>query len=533
MDSEITTPETEKDLTARKKAAERFFYRLRRLEKEQRRETIWWQLIAISIAVASIVLSIYGGVIAESQVGFLRILKMPRQPQRINLSTLISTTKPSDEVYIFALDASGSLTKQPVPEEDSRIFLERIRQQREGSAMPAGCSIEDIEAGTVRYLNQWHLARAQLCCYIDSFKDGPRVGILTFGSTVDRIGYSDAVKFQQVTSTLRIPAQDLLKEQIMAASAPTSSSQNYYNTNFEELLDAFQKRFIENTDYKKMELHFIILSDFEHDIGDRSPLSYEWSMERIAARFSDIGKYGNVMFHLATTRGSHNEIRSVVRVVEETMGWYQHKTERFDKPTVDSGREFFHSFETVDRDLTFFYPAGTSKFQPIHLVWDKGMPGTKNTKIVIGLMNDVYGKADDTAAIHVAEGYPNEPCSQPPEIGQGRVASNTKMQRAVLRFRGRSTFEIERPDDYICLQPLNVDGNKKYGYRLTLSQIGEGASRKTSVLHLNFQPVLPNFAFFTLVGCLVVMVFAACFIGYSWYRERVEEANCKPEDLQK
>lgn len=459
------------------------------------------EILGLSMAVVGILLSLYANAFLEREEGDWTVLFGPKEPHEVNLSELMMNRGPEGEsqnspaqdkakevVWVLALDVSGSLLTEKITEDDWKLYDER--RVSDGLLLQESCT---AQRGNTRF----HLAREQACCYLHNFT-GDRIELWKFGETPKLLGFAQIDKKGRRRDNwekLR-PVREAL---LAPKNLPDEKSADYKTTNFEKLLDELHEQYINNSDYEGDEIHFVIISDFVHDIGSKGRASYLASMQKIADRFNDIGNVGNAMFHLAAVTAGNREVSSVIRVVEDTAGWYQYRFDTFDRPPSSSMPDFFYSF-SFGKPLVFYHVAGAPEVQEVHLKWDQGMPPEDSAKLIVGLMTDVYSASDQDLAVHIAEGRPDQDCRGPREDTFEFPGKRLpRLQSAILRPKGRQTFEVKQPNNHICVKPLSVEKERVYNYKLTLSHAGSHADRKVHVVDIKFSEYLPPYAAWTLL----------------------------------
>jgi hypothetical protein len=498
-------------LEQKRRFAREIFGEMEADERKQKYSRALVEVIGLAFAVAGVVLSLYGNLFAEKEEGLRglwRVLWGPGGIQELELSDLMQQQPKSESdkltrrIYVFALDVSGSAQTGKVTEEDWRLFTERV--QSDGLQMCEG--LETFDDG----MNKWHLARAQTCCYLKSLREGDYVALWKFGATASLISGHKIFKLVRDETTDEMPGFGQMRAILMDHSiVPVRGSADYNITNFEQLLDTLYKTYIEDPSFEKDELHFAIISDFMHDLGSKGQLSYSTSMQKIADRFHNMGQVRHAMFHLvASTTGNH-EVNSVVPIMEDAAGWYQYRFDSFDRPSTRSRSipDFFYGFAKSPKNIVFYHMAGSTDAVPIRLIWDKKVKIAKGSSLTVGLMTDVYSASDQDLAVYVAEGWPEEDCAP---LEHASFPENRErpgdMQTAILRPKGRQSFEVKRSHDYICVQPLSVEKGRVYNYKLTLSRAGQGQERNIYLVDVKFQQYLPPLAAWTLVICTVTIV---------------------------
>lgn len=486
------------------------------LQEQSRASKIWLQVLMLSLAIIGVILTLYNGPFSDDESDLWSILWGPGELQQIQLSDLMATDRPQREaVYVLVLDVSGSLLEDKVTESSVTLFADRL--SADGVKIPDECR---PGAPSTR----WHLARAQLCCYLHHLEEGARVGLWKFGRSASLLSEAKSHRLERLDETLEVQARRDLLERLMSPQVvPRPGAPEYSETNFEKLLDELYKGYIKDSVYKGKDLHFVIVSDFVHDSGVRDHPSFVLSMEKIARTFRNIGEVDDAVFHLVATGASNSEVSSVIRVVQNSVVWYQYRFDSFERSSSDPMPDFLFNFVPSKDHLTFYKvasPSGftgrsnTSRVDPIHLVWNQDLPQEEGARLMVGFMTDTYRNSGEDLAIHVAEGRSTRPCLPPRDINSEVSASvSSGLKRAVLKPGGRHEFPIRNPGDYLCVKPLMVDSEEAYEYKLTLSRSGQGGDSRIYVVDIRFQRFLPPLVSVVLVTCLGAFLISSAYLS--------------------
>lgn len=274
-------------------------------------------------------------------------------------------------------------------------------------------------------------------------------------------------------------------------------------------MNRLYEEYIRDNSFEWREVHFFIVSDFVQDVGNKN--AYNFSVERIAEKFSDVGKIGNAMFHLDVVGGAHHEVNSIVRVAESTVEWFQcrvHDVQGHRK--VD--HDFFNSFVPSKEKLIFYYVSNTSVVAPVKLL--AGDQRYQGSEVILGLMRDVGADASPALSMQVSTAWNGVPCVAPRRLELRRKTTLEEALRPEILKPGMNrVVKIERQNDYICLQPLSVvdDGAT---YKLMIAEVGGSKDHKTYTLDVKFQRVFPPFASVTILCAAVLLVVSGTFVFF-------------------
>ena len=502
------------DLEHRKRVALEIIEELKTVFlKRSRVSRICIEVVTLSIGIIAIIATFYGPPFSDQDRNLWSVLWGPSETQQVKLSDLMTTTKPLREaVYILALDVSGSLLEEKVSSSSVTLFSNRLTA--DGVDFPGVC-----ELGS-KGVTRWHLARAQLCCYLHQFEEGSRVGLWKFGRDPALLSESKSHQLERVNNTLEIEARgDLLDLLMSPATVPKPGTPEYDETNFEKLLDRLYEGYIEDPAYEGKDLHFVIVSDFVHDAGAKDHPSFVLSMEKIAEKFEDIGKVDNAIFHLVATGANNSEVNSVMRVVQKAAVWYQYRVDSFERSSSDPMPDFLFNFVPSKGRLVFYNAAFTSRVNSINLIWDEDLPEQDDSRIIVGLMADTYGATNKELPIHVAEGRLNLACPPPKRIDTDSDAGILRrLKSKVLKPGDRHEFTIRNSGDHLCVKPLSSNGDGADNFKLTFSRSGKGADRKIYVVDIRFQRFLPKIVSVVLFVCLGVLLISLTYLIVAFIR---------------
>jgi hypothetical protein len=475
--------------------------------------------------IISLVLAFYGGVFAEHNRDFKGILWRPGEAQELKLSQLMTDSRPKREVvYVFALDVSGSLLEERASDGDVIHLQQRMSGRRFNNEVDEEALVENCRI-SASGLTRWHLARAQACSYLHLIEDGARVGLWKFSRSTQRVSDYKAERFEKSEGNLAVGARRQLVQKLMDSGVePKPREPEYGTTDFEILLKTMHEKYIEDPVFRNMDLRFVIISDFVHDVSAGDLTVYARSRHNIAQALEKIREAGNATFHLLVI-GPRDRDNSVLGLFKDHLGWDQWREDFFNHPDADSAPDFLYGFVPASRDLVFYYPAGTTVVEPVRLVWDEGMVpngrlSDENFPLLIGLRPDEDEASDDDLAIHVAvrrplitpEGQVERPCPRRQAKDGGSAAAGPPLEEKVLRPEKVHEFTIRRSDDYICLRPNSPEKERTYSFKLMFSCAEGHGGKKSYVVDVKFQKYLPELVSVILAVCAVAII-----LSLTWY----------------
>jgi hypothetical protein len=462
---------------------------------------------ALSLSTLGVVLSIYGSILTDVAVKDWWTLLMKDynlETQELMLSRVMSpmpavvdssNQEAGDLLYVFILDVSGSMIKDRLEESERDAFYAKFDKN--------GLPIPEICRPTSRNVTRWLLARAEICAFLEHVPAGAFASLWTFAGSPKMA--AEEVKF--VKEDRRIARVEEFRAILEGPKFNPEKGEDLQNTDFEALLTRLHEVYIraEKNDWR--EIHFFIVSDFEHDIGKKN--AYDFSVERIAEKFSDIGKVGNTMFHLDVIGDPRHQVNSIVRVAESTVEWFQCRVHSVEGGQA-TGHDFFNTFDQSAEKLTFYYVGNTTRVVPVKL-WANER-SDHGAQVVLGLMRDLQQSDSANLAMQISTAWNEVECIAPRNPGLIRWTPFDESRRPeILRPGTNRLVKVERQNDYICLQPDSVSDNGAK-YKLTIARVAGRQDRRTYTVDIEFRKVLPKFAALTILSSLGALIVSGVFI---------------------
>lgn len=438
-----------------------------------------------------------------------RLVPYSRKPDLSSLLAVRSSGASSKDkgngspLYVFMFDVSQSMREQEVSEQEVGQYLEDIRADRfkESHSPVAECLVREGRA------KGFDIAISELCRYIDSLPLNARAALWQFGVSARQIVPSD---YNVSSPRFRLIAEDqdggTSKGEFFAAVRSLQANQG--RSDFEDLLEKVAARYRDEIESDR-EVHFVLISDFVHDIGGETGSSqdllegidaiedsfwqsrYRMSLLSIGNRFRDMSGRRGKTFHLAVIRGARRAVCSVLPIAGEMVGRDAYRELRFESGNLGSQFDFLRAYEHVEEPIIFYYTQGGDKPKAVKILVDDEK--YDDTRLSLGLAS----KAEVTPA------YPLEV----------RAYLQRKEQvGGLVRIGDSFSGLLGSKHDHITLQPEStIDPREAASYRLLLSwEGGESAGdthHRTFAIRLVFKKQL------SMLGALA-MVFAMATIAF-------------------
>lgn len=339
--------------------------------------------------------------------------------EEVSLASLLSedtlSNRGSDEngpLYVLVLDVSGSMTEQQISPREINMYLDspdikRLAKRLNGlSAFLRNKGYAAVAKRLMRILPKrdaqttgFAIAKCELARHIRAIPIGSRLALWSFGhSTSLKLPSQSIDRWMQVEETKGGGENRYLAYDALATLMPTDSL-----SNFEELLDNLALVY-EHVIVSSEEAHFVIVSDFDHDIGGgrilRSPVRekvadgkislwrsrYRVSIAAIADRFAGMAQPGKT-FHLSAIRGARPVSFDILPICGASMEWYSYRTAHPYPGTDAGGSGFLRAYAQSDEEIPFHFVAGRGGPNPTYLDWTGWE--SKNCKLELSLASVV------------------------------------------------------------------------------------------------------------------------------------------------
>ena len=346
--------------------------------------------LTIWLAVLSVLLTIHSDIFEQEQHPMWAILTKPISrliapaPSPVNLSALL-TPKPAEDtktqsdsqiappnpLYVFALDVSASMSQRKAQKEEVAEYIKDLQSSKSYVDTPRiarQCYLTDATASATSF----DIARSELCRYINSVPDFSDVALWTFGDNAKLIVPKES---RNGNTCIPFKPNDQGGHTRTEITDPLSGMvAGDKNTDFVSLFDEFYDKYKKDI-VNKREVHFIIVSDFDHDTAgfdyvtsmvgktseapDSPPLGRNGiSAVRIADRLRDLSQNGNQTFHLAVVSGARRAIFSILPIVE-TLGIYSYRETQLTPYRTAKEFDFLRAYKESSVPITFYYTAGS------------------------------------------------------------------------------------------------------------------------------------------------------------------------------
>jgi len=475
--------------------------------------------LSIWLAILGILVTMHADIFEQADNRFLALFKYPfervfsQEPPGIDLSTVLGSThlgaggtgndSDAEALFIFALDLSASMTSRVLSEEEVARYVEDVE-----STESSECPLPQAELAT-----GFDIALFELCRYLDFVPDGSLAALWTFG---------DAPR-------LVAPASDDVGSRYLKFSK-TETGGNTRRMFFDTLLDLEPKENLSNfesllrvlaEDYREEidgegDVHFVIISDFSHDIGGEKELlarakdsdylveRSRWqSRYRISALFIEdyfrkLSRAGKT-FHLSVVLGARQVYCSVLPIAEDSIEWSAYREIRMHPERLVEEFDFLRTYEEAEIPIVFYYTPGSLEPTSRSLIVDRAE--YQNARLRVALASEAAGS--DELELKLSTRF-NEGEKGIVRMGRGHVGT------------------LARAGDEIVLQPLTtLTPREASSYRLLLS-LGSGRSaaedgNKTLAVRLVFQRQLNFYGALAIVLAIAAVgLFIIWVLGAIW-----------------
>jgi len=432
-------------------------------------------LLSITLATLSILLSIHADVFEQYPRPLTAALWEPwsclfsSSPDPINLSSLLNTesgaqalaASNNNPLYIFVLDVSKTMLMQNISGGEWEQYVNNVKSIR-GDQLPLP-SCFPSKAPSI--LTTFDIARGELCRYVDSVPDGSHVSIWKFGDTPtmivpENVDNNRYIEFKKTDKGGHTKVEPLSKISTLTAIDN--------RTDFERLFVVLSEKYHDLIN-SGTEVHFIIISDFIHDIGGdqykkerfsddgASPDGYLWksryriSALRIADQLQELSKTSNTTFHLAKISAASRTVYSILPLFNDTMGVFSYRDTQLLSKLAGREFDFLRSYYNTDTAIKFFYTLGDSQTQPTKIMVDDNK--YENTMIRVALASEI--QTLETVPLKIKIGF---------------KASGGNPEGIIRLNSGGITGKLERAQDTVSLEALSVLQLKEAtSYRLLIS----------------------------------------------------------------
>ncbi|MEN3332748.1 MAG: hypothetical protein V7641_2113 [Blastocatellia bacterium] len=442
----------------------------------------------------------------------LSSLLTPRVSQQIsvpnNSQPAILSKDKDTPLYIFAIDVSSSMMDQSVSSDElTQYFIDIKNPQINMNQSPTSFIFLPENASTCKTFG---IAQAELCRFMHSVPDGSHVALYQFGREVEQLVPAEKTDDRYITFE---PTKGGGHSRKLVLDRISSLTANQDQTNFEKLLYKLSLTY-RNDIRSRREVHFVIISDFAHDIGggeylrsltqpDRTTTDqsiweskYRISSIRIANLLREMSRDGTT-FHLAAVLGTRRVICGILPIVGETLEMFSYRETQLIPNRVGKEFDFLRSYQESQTPLVFYYSPGSSKSLGTQIRIDDAKYADSSIRLALASEANVH------------------------QVFPLKIDVNNGKTNAVLRLdNGGFNVQMERQGDWLWLRSLSIlQPREAATYRLLISWIDpnsssdEGARIKTFTVPIVFYQQLSSLSAWSIVlSELFVLFFAVCLV---------------------
>ncbi|MFL6335833.1 MAG: hypothetical protein ACJ754_21190 [Pyrinomonadaceae bacterium] len=392
-------------------------------------------------------------------------------PPPIHLSSLLApdpqspgdANGPAKEkpLYVFVLDVSKSMAEQVISDQEWKQYAENLAKGW-GDHPPPPC----FQPKPQGPLSTFNIARAELCRYIDSVPDNNNVAIWKFGDGAKMMVPQENAQGKKYLEFKPTEGGGHTRTEPLAAVTSLEATDG--NTDFDQLLNVLSERYGQEMN-NNTEVHFVIVSDFKHDIGGDQYMKemfgdgktslegfrwmsmYRASASRIAEQLQALAKKSNTTFHLARIQATGRTVCSILPIINDTMEMYSYRETQVMSRLAGKEFDFLRSYSNSGGAVDFFYTQGGSQSLPTEILIDDER--FEKTEIRLTLASEVQN----------LEGIPLK-------IKTRLRTSGRRLPGDIIRMNNGVTGTIERKDDTLTLEALPaLQSREAATYRLLIS----------------------------------------------------------------
>jgi hypothetical protein len=433
-------------------------------------------------------------------------------PPAIELSNLLPenvSEKPAlPTLYVFVLDVSKSMLNEPVSKEELEQYNNDLNDKKLYSENPVPADF----LPQTRSITTFDIARAELCRYLSSVQDFSNIAIWKFGTNPELVVPDPSNTNKDIyVKYERTPGGGHTKSKIIESLSKLSAIDQH--TNFEKLLQQLSSTYRQQIE-EQSEVHFIIISDFAHDITDSEDTvdasqnskdklegsilksRYRISALKIADYFRGISSNEGKTFHMAVVSGSKSAICEILPIAGETLAVYSYRELQLMPSRMGKEFDFLRSYHLGKQPLPFYYSPGDFKVLPLRIHVDS--PKYKDSLIRLALASETPTQGAFS-----------------PKIEAFFEGKHPKW----IRLDGGGITEIMEKGSYIQLKPrYALQPQEAASYRLLISWAGQNGStneaKKTYAVPIVFYQRLSWFSAFSILAAEAFTAFF--FLGFCW-----------------
>lgn len=438
------------------------------------------------IAVVSVLVTLHADIFEQEDSPISASLQKPFKEFRdlfteISLSDLLrASDSPTDSskspLYVFALDKSLNLKDSVISWDELDEYLKEAAQI--SSNIANECN--EVVEGKDKDRTDFDIAKFELCRYVCFIPEGSRIALWFFGEDpAQRYPAGNGDPRQRPrwddwkTDRGRQPIWNYL-------STFSDARPNEDKSNFDKLLGELSSVYKneladENeTGSSKGEVHFVIMSDFIHDIGGLNILSavqqeatiravnleksrYRVDAWRIESKFSELARRPNVTFHfsvISRSRESLNMLLDVVPIIDTTLDWTRFRKTKLQLDRARDSFDFLRPYEDRSKDnfrpIEFSYTPGAREPDPVVIIADN--EEFKKSKLRFELTSD-RPMDDSKFKMKIFQIESNH-------RGRYEISADNRGKVLSANTAGH-VADIVRSDDAISIQPTSVLSNRE------------------------------------------------------------------------
>ena len=439
-------------------------------------------------------------------------------------------------LYVFAFDVSKSMTEQYVSKRALEEYTKNVNSlgTPDGDAYLPPCFPKE----TKTRLSNFPFARAELCRYLKLVPENSLVAVWKFGDTSERYFPIPEDKQAKYAVWARDTKDGSHVKNIVLKKMPSIDATSEL-TDFENLFEQLANVFQEEIEYPEQEVHFIIISDFEHDAGGGSVLkgilksrkddpvlvsNSTISAKKIAEKLRRLVRKGKT-FHLIEVKGAQQMVCKVLPIVTETLEIFTYRATQLLPESSGKDTGFLRPTDQSNEEITFFFTPGN--FQPHPLVINFDRAEFADTTLQLNLVAETGGI--ESQPLKIQSKYTKE--------GNLRkdYESKSDINGEILRPDGGvESYTISSRNDVIVLRPKSIlEPREASNYRLLISWEPNvearnwDAGRKTYAFRIKFHQRLSRYGVWGILISLALAVICLVWAAYIFLRIFFESKNVK------
>lgn len=442
-------------------------------------------------------------------------------------------------IYAFALDISGSMVKERIIDKE----IEEYKRSVKGCGLLDGNSktectpawfIERLERK--KSANSLEIAQLELCRYINLVPNHSQAAIWKFGKKVTPLKLENSRDKDNNSNDWLSNIEETRKggdTRIRAHKAILSGLTRRElepSTDFEVLMDEFQEKYRQVN--SERETHFIIISDFAHDIdggeyfarisgtnkgdlpvGSTAASQYRHSFAGIARGLRTLVRKG-VIFHFVEVSGAHREVFSILPFAKHSLSTnkrddaiYSYRETKLLSEETGSNFDFLRAIEDSKQVMTFYYTPGNPKAISAEIEIDNDMYSKSDVRFTLVSRSPAIGslplklkltsRDDDRKHLDECGDKGEKEGELSVEKGGATCKNITKGNRIILE--PENILEPREANNQLLLISWEREGYNR-------TNASNDSSRKTYAIGIKFDKRLNWWGAFCTIICMLVVV---------------------------